>query len=79
MEKAMSSFISLHGLSKIAKKDPRKIAADLLRLGITPDAELQQENRAPQPLFDCDRVEALAKLLTESWKRNTNEQKYERL
>jgi hypothetical protein len=66
----MSRYVSLHTLSQIAERDPRTIEAALERLGVQPDAKLEQRKRS-QPLFDCDRVEMLAKLLKESWERNS--------
>jgi hypothetical protein len=55
-------FVSLNSLSVIAGRDPRQIAVDLLRLGIHADAELEQNKRV-QPLFDYERVEAIAEAL----------------
>jgi hypothetical protein len=63
-------FVSLHTLSQIAERDPRTLAADLERLGIKPDAELEQRKRT-LPLFAYDRLETLAKLLKDDWERDT--------
>jgi hypothetical protein len=60
-----SRYVSLNTLSQIAEQDPRTLAADLERLGIKPDAELEQRKRTI-PLFAYDRLEILARLLKDA-------------